>query len=221
MANNPFKKTVIPLLLLPLFFSLPCRAGEPEGPFTAGADLVSSFVWRGSRIGKGPAIQPTVEFSAGGFVAGAWGSYYLANPEIDETDLYVHYTFKPGIRLGVNDYYFTSLPFFTMRNHALELSCGFERGGFSLAANYIVNEGAGAAGGDTYFEAGYATGSLLFFIGAGDGWHTTDYRFALCNVGMSVTREIRITESFSLPLTGSVILNPESQKLFIVAGITL
>jgi len=43
----------------------------------------------------------------------------------------------------------------------------------------------------------------------------------LCNLGLSATKEIKITDHFSLPLTGSLILNPADERLFVVAAISL
>ncbi|MBE0668570.1 MAG: hypothetical protein IH593_12995, partial [Bacteroidales bacterium] len=47
---------------------------EKSASWSAGADIYSSFVWRGTRLGSGPAIQPVIEFTSGPFTAGAWGS---------------------------------------------------------------------------------------------------------------------------------------------------
>ena len=94
---------------------------------------------------------------------------------------------------------------------------------FSLAANYMLNEAGGAltAGGDMYFEAGYAFKNFSLFAGAGNGWHTTDGTFGLVNVGISTQKEVKITDSFSLPIAGSLILNPKTEQFFIVAAISL
>jgi len=43
----------------------------------------------------------------------------------------------------------------------------------------------------------------------------------LVNVGLSTSKDIQITESFTLPLSGSVILNPTTQQFFVVASISL
>jgi hypothetical protein len=48
---------------------------EPSSSFDVGADLVSNYIWRGSKFGTGPAVQPYVEFSAGNFALGSWGSF--------------------------------------------------------------------------------------------------------------------------------------------------
>jgi hypothetical protein len=90
----------------------------------------------------------------------------------------------------------------------------------SLSANYIVNEAGGiaSAGGDMYFQAGYAFKYFNIFVGAGNGWHTSDGDFNLCNLGIGTTKEIKITDSFSIPVIGQVILNPEKEQLYVVVG---
>ncbi len=40
----------------------------------------------------------------------------------------------------------------------------------------------------------------------------------LCNVGIGTTKEIKITDSFSIPVTGQVIFNPEKEQLYVVVG---
>ena len=77
-----------------------------------GLDIYSSYVWRGIKFGTGPAFQPTVEFSAGGFALGVWGSYCVSDDEAAEADLYASYGFDLGenasLSLTVTDYYFPS-----------------------------------------------------------------------------------------------------------------
>ncbi|MFO7864639.1 MAG: hypothetical protein R6U85_11600, partial [Salinivirgaceae bacterium] len=58
------------------------------------------------------------------------------------------------------------------------------------------------------------------FVGAGDEVYTTDGEFGIVNVGIGASKEIKITDYFSLPLSGSVILNPESESLFMVVGVS-
>ena len=81
--------------------------------------------------------------------------------------------------------------------------------------------GAATAGGDTYIELGYAFKTFSIFAGAGNGWHTPDSSFGLTNVGLKTTKEIKLSDSFSLPLTGSIVLNPTTQQFYVVAGISL
>ena len=192
--------------------------------FKASADIVSSYVWRGSSF-SGVSIQPTLDFTAGGFSIGAWGSAGFDG--FLEADLYAKYAFDFGLTVGLTDYYYPGTSYFDVSKasggHGLELNLGYTTGGLSLSGNYIFNEAGGAAtaGGDKYFEVGYAFEKFSVFAGAGDGWHTPDAEFALCNVGLSTTKEIKITDSFSIPLKASAILNPKTEQFFLVAGITL
>ena len=66
-----------------------------------GADLVSSYVWRGTQFGSGAHIQPWVSLSSGDLEVGAWGSFpTTAAGGGNELDLYASYSFgKFGLTL--------------------------------------------------------------------------------------------------------------------------
>lgn len=199
---------------------------QSSSPFSVGGDLVSSYLWRGTRFGTGPAIQPYLELGLGNFTLGSWGSYCFTTNEAAEADLYLSYGFGPGFSVGLTDYYFPGTNYFDFSDstgaHALEINLGYEVSGLSLSANYFLNEagGAGTAGGDMYFETGYTFSSFGIFLGAGNGWHTSDGEFAICNLGITASSELRITENFTLPLTGSIILNPDREQFHIVIGVS-
>lgn len=215
------------MMLLIAFQACPyiLRGQETErSAFNVTADVYSSYIWRGSRLGTGPHIQPAVTFSTGGFTAGVWGSFNSSG--YAEADPYFLYAFPFGLSLGATDYYYPGLKFSDVSvetgSHAFELNAGFKKGGLSLSANYILNEagGAGSAGDDLYFEAGYGFSSFNIFAGAGNGWHTSDGKFNLCHVGIGTVKEIAVTDRFSLPLTGKIIVNPEREDLYVVVGFT-
>ena len=72
-----------------------------------GADLVSSYVWRGTQFGSGAHIQPYMELGSGNFTAGVWGSFPTsAKGGGNELDLYLGYDFGP-VALTVTNYTFT------------------------------------------------------------------------------------------------------------------
>jgi hypothetical protein len=204
--------------------SLQAQDAVANSKFTAGADLYSNYIWRGTKFGQGPAIQPSVKYINGGLTVGVWGSFDAGG--YAETDPYINYAFKSGLSFGLTDYYYPGLPLYetsdTAGSHALEINGGFTKGVFTLGANYIVNEagGAGSKGGDMYFQAGLTFSSFNMFVGAGDGWHTSDGEFALCNVGLGTSKVIKLTDSFSIPVTGQVIMNPEREQLYVVVGFT-
>jgi len=219
-----FKRmSVISLAVLLGFVNL---NAQTETSFDAGADIVSNYIWRGTKFGTGPAIQPYVEFSAGNFAIGSWGSFGFTDNEAAEADLYLSYGFDFGLSIGLTDYYYPGTSYFDYSSasgsHGFEVNLGYEISGFSIGANYMLNEapGAGTAGGDMYFELGYSFESVSLFAGGGDGWHTSTGDFALCNVGLTVSKEIQITEKFVLPLSGSMIWNPDKEQYYVVAGIS-
>jgi hypothetical protein len=193
--------------------------GVKAQEITAKADVVSSYVWRGTKY-AGVSVQPSVTYANGSFAIGAWGSTDLAGATL-EMDLFATYAFDFGLTLGLTDYYYPGSSYFAGASHGLEANLAYAIGDLSLAANYIPFAGAGTIGNDLYFEAGYAFKSFSVFAGAGNGWHTADNSFKFCNVGIKTTKEIKITDTFSLPLTGSVILNPDRKEFYIVAGISL
>ena len=69
-----------------------------------------------------------------------------------------------------------------------------------------------------YFEAGYSFKYFGLLVGAGDGWHTSDGKFMICNIGLTASKDIQITEKFSLPVSGALIWNPEREQYHIVVG---
>ncbi len=214
----------VSLIMLSSLADLRAQDDNQESKFAVGADVFTNYVWRGTKFGTGPAIQPSVKYTAGGLTVGVWGSFDAAG--YTEADPYISYSFPFGLSIGVTDYYYPGLEVFDFStatgSHALELNGGFATGGFSISANFIINEagGAASAGSDTYFQAAYSFTNVGLFVGAGNGWHTSDGDFNLCNIGLTTTREIKITDSFSIPLTGQVILNPEREQFFLVAGFT-
>ncbi|MBP7152644.1 MAG: hypothetical protein KBA43_08280 [Paludibacteraceae bacterium] len=192
--------------------------------FTVSTDIVSSYVWRGVKYADA-SIQPTLTFSHQNFSIGSWGSAGIDG--FMEMDLYAKYAFNFGLSLGVTDYYYPGSNVFDYStetgSHGYEINLGYGIKGLSLSANYILNEAgaAGTVGGDKYFEIGYAFNKFSIFAGAGDGWHTADGSFQVVNVGLSVTKDMQITDSFKLPLKGSAILNPATEQYYLTVGITL
>ncbi len=195
----------------------------------AGVDFYSNYVWRGTKYGTGPAIQPNLRFPSAWFTIGAWGSFDFNGYQ--EADLYFSFSIPAGISLGMTDYYYPGLEYFdysdTTGSHAFEINLGLSKGNLSLNANYILNEadGAGSKGGDKYFEVKYSFESFNLFLGVGDGWHSTNNssgsdKFTICNLGIGASRNIKITDTFSIPVNGQLVFNPDREKMYIVVGFT-
>ena len=187
----------------------------------SGLDIYSSYVWRGTKFGSGPAFQPYLEFSAGGFAIGAWGSYNASTNEAAEADLYASYSFDLGgnasLGITLTDYYFPGSSWFEGTSHYIEPMLSLGVGSFSLTGAYMMNDGAG----DIYLEAGVSAGPVDLTLGGGDGAYTVDGEFNVCNIGIGTSKAIKITDSFSLPVSGAAILNPSSEQFHIVVGVSL
>lgn len=213
------KKTVLIAASLLLLVAITPKTKAQE--WSTGLDIYSSYVWRGTKFGTGPAFQPSLEFSAGGFAIGAWGSYSAGDVESPEADLYASYGFdlseSSSLTFTLTDYYFPGTSWMEGTSHYIEPLVNLGLGAFSLTGAYMMNEGAG----DIYLEAAVAAGPVNLTLGGGDGAYTIDGDFNICNIGISTSKEIKITDSFSLPVSGAAILNPSSEQFHIVVGISL
>ena len=218
------KKTLLIIACMLLLTSITTTKAQE---WSTGLDIYSSYIWRGTKFGSGPAFQPSVEYSVSGFAIGAWGNVNSSTDEAAEMDLYLSYGFDFGLSFGLTDYYYPGTEYFDFSTetgaHAIELNLGYEIGGLSLSGNYFFNEagGAGTAGGDMYFEVGYDFENVNIFAAGGDGWHTPDGEFGVVALGVGTSKEIKFTDSFSLPISGSAILNPTTEQFYIVVGISL
>jgi uncharacterized protein (TIGR02001 family) len=223
------KKTLLiaaSMLLMLTMLTPSAKAQE----WDTGLDIYSSYIWRGAKFGSGPAFQPYVEFGAGGFAIGAWGSVNASADESLEMDLYAGYEFALGdsstLGLTLTDYYFGGdWTKFGQEDgiHFLEPMVSLGLGDFSLTGAYMFYEGAGTGddSGDLYLEAAYAFGSVDLTLGGGNGQYTDDGEFNVCNIAVGTSKEIAITETFTLPVSGAVILNPSTGGFFITVGLSL
>lgn len=226
------KKSLFFLAAILMAGSFSGIAQDSKGVWSAGADFFNRYNWRGSDYGNSPVVQPTVKYACGGFSVGAWGSYSLSaitvlsdsvHSNSTEADLFIGYTFKNGFSLLMTDYYFPAEPgsngnYFDYNNsHVFEISAAQSIGKFSLSGNYYFAN----ANDDIYFEAGYAFNPVNVFLGAGNKSYSSNGEFNVVNLGISSTKTIGITDKFSLPLTGKVIINPDKEQIFLVIGFTL
>jgi hypothetical protein len=233
------------LLILPVSHSATSLYAEETaskyGSVGVNADLVSRYVWRGFDFGNSVSIQPTLSYSLGGFNVGLWGSYALAyeSANYDEIDIFASYaistkagTFKPLI----TDYTFPYLntKFFDFNNdstgsHTVEAGMAYSGpGNVPITAFFgvnVYNDGDHAP----YLELGYPITlndvSLSFFAGGTKGkcsWYgITKDKIAVLSVGVTASKTVAVTESFSLPVAATFIVNPYSEKSYLVFKISL
>jgi uncharacterized protein (TIGR02001 family) len=217
-------KQIIVLAILVLMFSS-ANAQTQESPWHAGVDVYNTYVFRGAKFGNGPSIQPSFNYSKSGFTLGAWGAYSTSSlnstdPFI-ETDLYATYSVKlcdkSSLSFSVIDYYFPSegIDYFHVAHHCFEPTLTFNYGKLSLLSAYMLKTK------DLYNELSINLSNVSIFVGAGNKVYTKDAKYSLCNVGIKTVKTLKISDSFSIPLTGGVVLNPSTEQFHIVVGISL
>lgn len=232
----PMKKTFYMLISL-CFFSLITFSQESESTsdFSIGADIMSRYVWRGTNYGGSPSIQPALEYSTASLAIGAWGAYTTNSlePFTQEADLYLSYTIADMISVTVTDYFFpsdtNSHSYFdwgsNSTGHILEGSVVIS-GPESVPISFLVGYNFyGDSENSLYLEAAYSFASFDIFAGVGNGFYTVEDdandTFGLVNLGITVSKELQVTESFTLPISTSFILNPQNEGVFLVFGISL
>ena len=229
------------IVLMAMMIATGYSATAQELETTVAADFVSSYIWRGQDLGS-TAVQPTLGVAYKGLSLSAWGSYGLTDPaDTKEFDLTLAYTIG-GLNIGVTDYWFSKdgldpeARYFKYdahgTNHLFEANIGYDFGVASVQwyTNFAGNDGTNKDGKRAY--SSYAEVVFPFKLATVD-WSaslgavpfaTTSYGttgFAVTNLSLKATKDIKVTDSFSIPVFGQVVGNPCSQKAYLVFGFTL
>ena len=207
---------------------------------TLAADVVSQYIWRGKDLGH-TSFQPTLGVGYKGLSLTAWGSTGLTEAsDTREFDLTLGYTIS-GFNVGITDYwtndgldplnrYFKYDAHGT--NHIFEANVGYDFGFASIQwfTNFAGNDGKNKSGNraySSYFEIGvpFRLGGISWDAAFGAVPYATDYYdangFAVTNISLKATKDIRITDSFSIPIFGQIVANPRTQNAFLVFGFRL
>ena len=205
-------------------------------------DIVSSYIWRGQDLGN-VSLQPTLGIGYKGLSLKAWGSVGLTNSDdTKEFDLTLAYT-TGGFNIGITDYWFNAgldpdNRYFMYNahstNHVFEANIGYDFGFASLQwyTNFAGNDGVNKSGKraySSYFEVNVPFKLVTVDWTATAGatpFATTFYNvwtsgFSVTNLALKATKDIKITDSFSIPIFGQVVANPRTQKAYLVLGFTL
>ena len=205
---------------------------------TVQADVVSRYIWRGQDLGE-VSLQPTLGLAYKGLSLTAWGNVGLSDPsDTEEFDLTLAYS-TGGFNIGVTDYWFNTPNdrYFSYAahetSHVFEANIGYDFGPVAVQwyTNFAGNDGVNKSGKRAY--SSYFEVSAPFRL-AGCDWTaavgavpyaTTSYSnangFAVTNVSVRATKDVRITKTFSLPLFAGVTANPSTEKAYMVFGFTL
>ena len=207
---------------------------------TISTDVVSSYIWRGQDLGSA-AVQPTLGIDYKGLSLSAWGSYGLVNTaDTKEFDLTLSYTIG-GLNIGMTDYWFDrggrdpENRYFKYdahgTNHVFEATVGYDFGVASVqwSTNFSGNDykADGKRAYSSYMEVvvPFKLSAIEWTATAGavpsESVQYGTNGFAVTNLALKATKDIKITDSFSVPVFGQVTANPCSQKAYLVFGFTL
>ena len=207
---------------------------------TVEADIVSQYIWRGQDLGD-VSLQPTLGIGYKGLSLTGWGSIGLSNPDdTKEFDLTLAYTVG-GFNIGITDYWLSEgldpkSRYFKYdahgTNHVFEANVGYDFGLLALQwfTNFAGNDGLtkkDKRAYSSYFEltVPFKLASVDWTATAGAVPYATTYYgtngFAVTNLSLTATKDIKITDSFSIPVFGQVAANPQSQKAYLVFGLKL
>lgn len=217
---------------------------QDEFETTVSADVVNQYIWRGQDLGN-VSLQPTLGIAYKGFSLTGWGSVGLADVnDTKEFDLTAAYTIG-GLNIGITDYWFNKVAggdpegrYFKYdahsTNHVFEANIGYDFGVASVQwfTNFAGNDGTNKDGKRAY--SSYAEVVVPFKFAAVDWtatagavpFATTSYNtwtsgFAVTNLSVKATKDIKVTDTFSLPVFGQIAANPCTQKAYLVFGVTL
>ena len=213
---------------------------QDEVETTISGDIVSSYICRGQDLGN-VSLQPTLGVGYKGLSLTAWGSVGLTDAaDTKEFDLTLGYS-AGGFNIGVTDYWFNAGldpedRYFMYdahgTNHVFEATVGYDFGFASLQwyTNFAGNDGVNKDGDRAY--SSYVEANIPFQLASVDWTATagavpfaTDFYgttgFAVTNLALKASKDIKITDSFSLPVFGQVVANPCAQKAYLVLGFTL
>ena len=222
--------------------SVVCMAAHAQDELTTtiSGDVVSEYVWRGQKLGD-VSLQPTLGIAYKGLSLTAWGSVGLSEAnDTKELDLTLSYSSK-GFNIGITDYWFNDGPepgnrYFRYgshaTNHLFEACIGYDFGVAAIGwyTNFAGNDGLNKSGERAY--SSYIEAIVPFRI-AGCEWtatagavpFATDFYatngFALTNLSLQASREMRITDSFAIPVFAQLVANPRSGNAYLVVGFTL
>lgn len=241
-------KKIVTLVMAAMLSVAAMAQDKVEG--SVGADVVSKYIWRGQNM-DAAAVQPSVGISYKGLSLGAWGSYSLTDADkFEELDLTLSYTigkFNVGITdywnsvasAGIDRKYFKYGSGTSMTGHTYEANVGYDFGPFSLQwyTNFAGVDGLtedGKRAYTSYVEANVpfslggldwnaTVGAVPYSAGYGNGYYVdaNSKGFAVTNVSLKASKDIKITDSFSVPVFAQIATNPSYQKAYLVFGFSI
>ncbi len=202
----------------------------------AEVTIQSRHVWRGTKLGNAPAIEPSITFAGSHFGFNIWAAK-TTNNSYSEIDLIPYWQFGE-LTFSVLDYYNPAVgeknQFLNLKagecRHSLEITLDNYSGeknrlkwlfGMFIAGD--KNEATGNPFYSTYLELKYPFS--IWEIDAEPFCGITPFKgfyaskFAVVNSGISMSKSFKISPTLSVPLSATYIFNPsQNNHLFVIAS---
>lgn len=204
-------------------------------------DIKTRHTWRGELTVKALNFQPTLKYHYKNLTIGAW-SAYAVNNSYAEIDLYVSMKFLKYFSISLYDYFCPNENikfnnFFDYRNvttpHTLDVYLSFD-GTPTLPLNFLIStmvygldkDITGKNQYSTYLETSYTfqlknKDKLDLFLGGTPFSNYYANHAAILNTGFKYTKFVHFFNDIQTPVYGKVVLNPYTENLFVVFGITI
>lgn len=211
---------------------------QDEVETTIGADVVSKYIWRGQDCGHA-SIQPTLGIAYKGLSLTSWGSVGIVDSnDAEELDFTLAYTVG-GLTVGVTDYWFSggSNKYFNYKKnetaHVFEANVGYDFGAASINwyTNFAGNDGLNKDGKRAY--SSYVELAAPFKLGGCDwkaaigavpfatSYYSDANGFAITNIALTASKDLHVTDSFTVPVFAGLAANPSNEKLYFNVGFSL
>ncbi len=202
-------------------------------------DFVTSYLWRGQELAAS-SIQPSLWLSYGGLGVELWASYELEGKEkYREIDLTVAYR-KGGFLFFIRDIFGgkkdllkdTYFKYGNNTDHTFEATIGYDFGPARLSWNTtfagcdgVNNSGHRAYSSYAEVEVPFRLSGFNFMGSVGIVPYASTLLkakgFAVTNLQLIVKKDLKITDSFRLPVFFGTAANPATSNLYVAFGFSL
>ncbi len=224
------------------------QENSKKGHFSIQTKLTNQLLWRSRPTTNAPTVVPSIDYVTHGLTVGVWGAYAIDN-SYQEIDFYVGYQWK-RLELWVYDYYSPTTDLSILRafsefekgktGHTFEAnliaqpfaSLPFKIRGAVMFAGNDLDAKVDAQGGVSYeqryssyfgFTYDFKIGSVGITpeIGLTPAKGCFADEFSVFNYSVNVTKDIKITEHFTIPTLYTVAYNATLDQMFFSASIII
>lgn len=237
------RRAQIIFVLFMNLWTLQLQAEKADSCFYVQVDLANRWIWRAASFSEAPVIQPSIGFTNNKLNISVWGSYAFESKGYTEIDFTVEYQLFNKFKLGLIDYFTTGdatgaeHKFFNLNeettSHMLDIYGihePFEKTPLSFLyslwfwgpdANAVTKKQNYSAYLEAKYTKSYRHVEATVFTGMTpwEGFYASGP--AWVNVGLGLSKSLTLGGRVSIPAKIEFILNPETQKTYINAIITL